>query len=79
MENELTDICGFSMGAPELRQCIKDRCRFWLSTEALIKEMTTDCMDAGISQEDIETESDKIRDYFGEGCCMFEMESPEIS
>lgn len=30
---EKNNICGFSMGATELRECIKSRCKFWIDAE----------------------------------------------
>jgi hypothetical protein len=65
-------ICGFSMGAPQLRKCIEGECRFWKDTEHEIKEMITELEDNGIILEVIEEEAALMRETLGKGYCVFE-------
>lgn len=78
-ETELSDICGFSMGGPVLRQCIKGQCHFWHSTEKAIAQMTEDFKDEGLTETDITEEAEKIREKFGDGCCNFDLESNDLT
>jgi predicted transcriptional regulator len=65
-------ICGFSMGAPQLRKCIEGECRFWRDTENEIREMIAELVDNGICEDVVENEAEEMRKTLGKGYCVFE-------
>jgi hypothetical protein len=63
------DICGFSMGAAELRQCIHDRCKFWIAAEQENREIETGMAYMGVRNEEL---IKHLKDT-AQGYCVFEV------
>ena len=69
LNRPVTDICGFSMGAAELRQCIRDRCKFWIAAEQENREIETGMAYVGVRNEEL---IKHLKDT-AQGYCVFEV------
>ncbi len=64
-------FCGFSMGASQVRRCIKGECEFWVDTEEQIKTLLEESKENGLDETEMKNEIEEFRRAVGEGFCIF--------
>jgi hypothetical protein len=71
-QREKHTICGFSMGAPVLRECIKSGCKFWIDAEQERKDVAIGMAFAGILGHDNDRLIEELK-RTSNGYCVFEV------